>query len=228
MARYDAGMQGDEAIAVNFARNLKTALCDAPGGDPGPADPRRVERTPAPADRGLGLRQLIRLARLHRVELVLIFNPTHVLFNEVTRRCTGAQGHWQYLWQVASIVDQETAGAAKGIELWDFHAWGPYTGERVHAGVPMRDRLWQDTGHFNPEVGTHVFAAIYGDERDFGARITVADFDANLARVEAQRTAFLAANAWIDDEIREIQARARTLRDLAPTPRMLPAAVRDR
>jgi hypothetical protein len=222
MARYDESMQGADAIARNFARQLQGGLCDKPAPGSPRIEPAMIGRMPVAADKGMGLRTLIRSALAADVELVLLFNPTHVHFNEAMRQCNGAESHWQFRWQIVSIIDQETGGDTRLVKLWDFFAYVPMTAERVHAGKPMRERLWQDAGHFNHEVGTKVFDSIFGGVPGFGVELTKANFDHVVVAVEAQREAFLADNPWVIAELSEIFERARQLPPLPPSPPLPP------
>jgi len=95
------------------------------------------------------------------------------------------------------------------IQIWDFFGYGPLNTERVHAGKPMRNRLWQDFGHFNEEVGTAAFDAIFSGDTHYGARVTVGSFDQLVARTEQERQAFLEANEWVVPELNELVHRAR-------------------
>jgi hypothetical protein len=204
-------MQSEDEVANQFARQLKVGMCDAPQPRPDPIDPAMIDRTPMAGDKGMGLRKLIRAALANDVELVLLLNPTHVLFNEIFRQCGAGISDWQYRWWIASIVDQEARDHSRLVRFWDFYSYVPLTGERLHSGKPMRDRLWQDAGHFNHEVGTKVFDAIYDGAPDFGVEVTVASFDRFVVAAENQRADFLARNPWVAPEIAEIVERARRL-----------------
>jgi hypothetical protein len=208
LARYEDDMQSDDAVAGHFASELRDALCPSARGHSRADDRLIINKSPTAPEQGAGLRQLIRLAIEKKVDLVLLFNPTHVLFNEMARRCDGPAAHWQFLWQVVSIVDQETEGHAALVSVWDFYAYRAINGEPMHAGKPMRERLWQDAGHYNHEVGSRAFDAIYSGAEGFGSRVTVRNFDQFVARTEDERRAFLADNSWVGPEIDEIFARA--------------------
>jgi len=97
------------------------------------------------------------------------------------------------------------------IQVWDFFGYGPFNTERMHAGKPMRDRQWQDFGHFNVEIGMAAFDAIYLGRTGYGTRVTVDNFDELVARTEEERRAFLAANPWVGPELDELVKRTRTL-----------------
>jgi hypothetical protein len=79
----------------------------------------------------------------------------------------------------------------------------------------MRDRLWQDFGHFNVEIGIAAFNAIYLGAEGYGMRVTVDNFDQLVARTEDERRAFLANNPWVTPELVELVSTTRAL----PPPR---------
>src|SRR5206468_6965688 len=85
-------------------------------------------------------------------------------------------------------------------------------GERIYTGKHARDRLWQDSIHFNEEVGVAVFDAIYLGVPRYGARVTLENFDELIARSEDERTQFLADNPWMPQELDEMVSRALAFR----------------
>ena len=209
--RYERDLQTDSAVTVHFAAMMQSALCPTASSGPDAPYSTAVHRTAVPSDQGAGLRKLIRLARERQVELILLFYPTHVLLGEVLRRCQGPEWLWGPLWQTVSIVDEETGGDSREVQVWEFADYAPINGERIHAGKPARDRLWQDAIHFNEEVGVAVFDAIYSGESRYGARVTVQNFGEIVARSEDERRQFLASNPWLPQELDEIVGRARAL-----------------
>ena len=104
-------------------------------------------------------------------------------------------------------MDQEARGDSRQVQVWQFSDYAPINGERIHAGKPARDRLWQDAIHFNEEVGVGVFDAIYSGGPRYGARVTVDNFDELVARSEDERRSFLADNPWVRQELDELARR---------------------
>ena len=209
--RYDEQLQGDDQVVGNFALEFAGALCATAQDEPRPFDAARIDRAPPAPGQAAGLRNLIRLALRNKVELVLLFYPTHVLFNEIERRCHSPEAHWSWLWQAVSLAKEEAGDRSQLIQVWDFFGYGPFNTERMHAGKPMRDRQWQDFGHFNVEIGMAAFDAIYLGRTGYGTRVTVDNFDELVARTEEERRAFLAANPWVGPELDELVKRTRTL-----------------
>lgn len=209
--RYNDHLQTDDDVIGNFALEFRSALCPSVDALPRPMDPAGIIKAPPTSGQAKGLRHLIRLALAKHVELVLLFYPTHVLFNEIDRRCNGPEAHWVWLWQTVSVADEETGGKTQQIQIWDFFGYGPLNTERIHAGKLMRDRLWQDLGHFNEEVGAAAFDSIFLGDTRYGAQVTVDNFDQFVVRTEQERQEFLASNDWIVPELSELVQRTRAM-----------------
>jgi hypothetical protein len=214
--RYDHHLQTDDAVARNFAVVMQGALCPHVTSSAGALDRARLLEGAVPRNQGAGLRKLIRLALERQVELILLFYPTHVLLSEAQRSCQGPEAHWNWLWQIVSIVDQETGGGSPQVQVWQFAGYAAMNGERIHAGKPTRDRLWQDSIHFNEEVGAAVFDAIYSGDPRYGARVTVENFDELVARSEDERRGFLTDNPWVRQELDELARRVSALSAQSP------------
>lgn len=209
--RYDKRSQTDDHVTGDFGVVMQGRLCSSVSSNSRELDRQRLDRARVPRDEGTGLRKLIRLALERNVELVLLLYPTHVLLNEAERNCHGPEAHWNWVWRIISIVEQEAGGESRNVYVWQFAGYAPMNGERVHAGKPKRDRLWQDLIHFNEEVGVAVFDAIYRGVPRWGARVTVENIDEVIARSEDERKLFLAHNPWVQPELEEIVWRARAL-----------------
>jgi hypothetical protein len=204
MQRYEAKIRNDTDITINFANLMRDSFCRSPR----PArvlDPRRIDRS-TPVDDGAtaGLRKLVRLAIEKNIHLILMPYPKHVLHYEAERRCEGIEARWSELWKIAAVVEQETSGGAGSVEVWDFHGYRETNAERVHAGKAMRERWWQDNGHFNHEVGAAAFNSIFSARRGYGHRIDTGDFDSLVASIERERSDFLARNPWVEPELYEL------------------------
>ena len=210
LARYDASIRTDDDVAQRFALQMRQSFCPGARGGAAP-QPVTIDRTMPTPQQGAGLRKLVRLALQKKVELKLLLYPKHVLLEEVERTCRGPADHWNRLWQVVAVVEQETGGSSSLVEVWDFYGYHVRSAERIHARKPMHERLWQDGGHFNEEVGAAVFDAIYSGSPGFGAMVTTRDFDRHVARVETEREAFLLANDWLGPEIGEIARKVAAL-----------------
>jgi len=209
--RYAEHPQTEDEVARNFAMVAQDALCASVSVNSVALDPARLDRAAVARNQGMGLRSLIRLAVDRQIELVLLLYPTHVLLNEIRRSCMGPEAQWNWVWRILSIVDQEAGGNSREVQIWQFSDYAAMNGERIHAGKPARDRLWQDLAHFNVEVGAAAFDAIYLGTEGYGGQVTRGNFDDLVARSEEQRRQFLADNPWVAQELDEVVLRARGL-----------------
>lgn len=202
--RFDNYAKSDEEmIAV-----IRKHSCQVAPGRETKFDPARLSKEPVSAREGANLRELIRLARSRRIELVFLFYPTHVLMSEFHRSCYGAESQWNEIWRVVSIVQEEDAGSQ--VQVWDFSSYVPLNAERVFDGRPGRDRLWQEILHFNEKVGGAAMDSIYFGNSGYGDRVTVRNFDDLVARREADRNRFLIENPWLRQDLDVIARRLAT------------------
>jgi len=201
--RYLKGFRNDRDIMSVFAYTLPK--CGSLQKNRG-VDIRMINRSkPATDESTAGLRNIIRLAREKNVQLILIDYPKHVTYYEQMRACGRMEDYWSELWRIASIVEQEAGADSHQVEFWTFYGYSEANGERVNAGVPMAERLWQDEAHFNPEVGHVAFDAIFGSKPGFGHKVKTQDFDRMLADIENERRTFLHQNPWVLTELEELR-----------------------
>jgi len=204
--RYSEGNDSD--IMNIFASSFIGKLCQSPQRNH-ELNYGLIDRSKPPNDSSTaGLRNIIRLARQKNIQLILIDFPKHVLFYEQERECGRMEADWSRLWRIASIVEEEAGSDSHQVELWNFYGYSNLNAERIHAGIAMQERLWQDDGHFNPEVGKVAFDAIFGSDRTFGHKVTTRDFDRILAEDENERRAFLSKNPWVQQELEELRQTA--------------------
>jgi len=204
MQRYEPKIRNDTDITLNFANLMRDSFCRAP--HPARAlDLRRVDKSAPPADADtVGVRKIVRLAIEKKIHLILMPYPKHVLHYEAERRCQGIEERWSELWKIAAVVEQESRGKDGPVEVWDFHGYREANAERVHAGKAMRERWWQDNGHFNHEVGATAFDSIFSGGRAYGHRVDTRNFDGLMEAVERERNDFLARNPWVEPELYEL------------------------
>lgn len=202
--RFDNYAKSDEEmIAV-----IRERSCQIVPGQDIKFDPVRLRKAPVSARDGANLRELIRLARTRRIELVFLFYPTHVLMSETHRSCQGPEFQWNAIWRVVSIAEQEDAGSQ--VQVWDFSAYVPLNAERLFDAKPGHDRLWQEMLHFNEKVGSAAMDAIYLGDAGYGNWVTARNFDDLVARREAERSRFLIDNPWLRQDLDVIARRVAT------------------
>lgn len=165
-----------------------------------------AERPPAvSAQRNLdlsGLRRMVRLAASKGIELRLVVYPRHAYSLELDFLCGIEARQWEGMRQIAATVEDESRARGGSAQVWEFLAFDEVTGEAV-SGAAMR--YWQDPEHFNAEVGDLMLRDMFGGGTPaFGRRLSSDGLDANRARFEAQRRAFLAANPWFYPELAKL------------------------
>ena len=201
--RYEEKIRNDADITRNFAEEMRVRFCKQPQPERG-LDKSRLDSSPPRSDASAaGLRNIVRIALQRNIRLVLVQYPKHVLHYELERRCGRTEARWNELRKIAAAVEQE-AGDSRLIEVWDFHGYRDANAERVHAGKTMRERLWQDSGHFNHEVGAIAFDAIFSAGRAYGQRVEMRSFDVLVEATERERREYLARNPWVGQELQEL------------------------
>jgi hypothetical protein len=206
--RYRSGLVDDSQILTTFADAFRGKLCPSPQRNRA-LDYARIDRSKPPNDASTaGLRNIIRLARQNNIQLILIDFPKHVLNYEEDRECGRTEAYWSGLWKIAAIVEEEAGPDSNLVEFWTFYGYRELNAERIHAGLATPQRLWQDDGHFNPEVGQVVFDAIFGSDKSFGHKVTTRDFGRMVAEGESERRTYLASHAWVQQELDEIRQTA--------------------
>lgn len=206
--RYDEKIRNDADVAANFANEMRSHLCKSPQRDRG-FDAGRIARAMPPADASTeGLRKIVRAAVQKKIQLILLNYPKHVFHYEMERRCGMLEARWGDLWAIAAIVEAEAGPGSPLVEVWDFFAYRDINGERLRSGTPMAQRLWQDSGHFNHEVGSAAMDMIFstppGAVNGYGRKVSTRDFDRLVDAGERERADFLQKHAWVLQELDEL------------------------
>jgi hypothetical protein len=134
------------------------------------------------------LRQIIRTARAHDIEVTLIIYPYHAWFMDLVRK----DGLWDAFdaarrTLVAVVAENDPSGQ---VRIIDFSGYNVYTTEPVPPPGDTRDevRWYWEPGHFRPSLGDLIIARTYRDEDvGFGRNLTPSTIENVLAamRVEA-------------------------------------------
>ncbi len=116
-----------------------------------------------------------------------------------------ARAHWSNIAAIAQVVSEAVSEEAPrgGASLWVFDGYDAARGERVVGREPL---YWQDSAHFNHELGARMLAAVYGREQGFGARVEPGNVDALYRQLLAQRKHFLAESDWFCGDLRALAA----------------------
>ena len=206
--RYEEKIRNDGDVVVNFVGELRSHLCKSPQLDRG-FEASRVSRIKPSADASnAGLRAIVRRALEKNVRLILLVYPKHALHYEMERQCGELERRWSELWNIVSLVEEEAGPESALIEVWDFYGYREINAERVRAGIPMAQRLWQDAGHFNHEVGAvaldTIFPAGHASPSRYGRSVSTREFERYIEDSENERRAFLAAHDWVRQELDEL------------------------
>jgi hypothetical protein len=142
-----------------------------------------------------GLRQVVREAVAHGVELRLVVYPQHVYNLELDALCGRGLDRWDALDQMARAVE-EASGGSSLVQLWEFFGYNDVTGEQVSPDM----KLWQDPQHFNVEVGNLMLAEMFdgppAGQPVIGQRVVPGALAEAQHRYEAGRRAFIDAHPW--------------------------------
>ena len=201
--RYEERIRNDADITRNFAEEMRARFCKQPQAEDS-LDASKLDRKSVADDAATaGLRNIVRNTLAKNVRLVLVHYPKHVLHYELERRCGRSEERWNELRKLAAVVEQEAKGSPL-VELWDFHTYRDVSAERVHAGKAMAERLWQDSGHFNHEVGAITFDSIFSGGTAYGRKVVLRDFERLIEETERERRDFLGRNPWMQQELYEL------------------------
>lgn len=155
-----------------------------------------------------GLRSLLKRLIERGVQVKLVVYPFHALWLELAMNCRGNLDRWHTLYQFAQVVDELNQGK-HGIELWDFQGFAGFFTEEIRNN---HVKYWQDTGHFNYEMGDVMLDAIFhGDAADrqqgdeFGVLLTAESVPARYARFAKNRMAFIQANPGFAEAFAQFQ-----------------------
>lgn len=129
-----------------------------------------------------------------RVEVVIM--PSHATHLAVLRE----GGMWDELeaWKrdLVTICDRARARGGARVELWDFSGFNHVTEEPLPRGREQMEGFL-DARHVRPEIGSRMLREIFAPQASppggFGVRLTGANVDGHLKRIEAARERWLRA-----------------------------------
>jgi hypothetical protein len=201
-----------------FARRVRASLVSLGAEGSFVRSPERLET----------FRKMVRQCRARNVELIIFIPPIHALQLEAV----AATGKWdsyeEWKRDLVRILAEE--GATDAVPLWDFQGFAGLLAEPVPSEADRKARMkyYMEASHFTPALGGLVlerilnFSALSPEASAFGARLTPANLDAQLARVRAERAAYAAQNpseiAWVNAiaEAAKKSARSTSAGDDAP------------
>jgi hypothetical protein len=153
-----------------------------------------------------GLGSMLELLAEKHVELKLVVFPLHVLPMEAHILCGNPLGRWQALSRIAALVDDINRRTGSNIEFWDFQGTSAYLTETIRNNTT---RYWQDTGHFNPEIGNIMLDTMFhrrsgplpGESEPFGIMLSEASVVERFEEFFRYRREFLATHPAFDREL---------------------------
>ena len=107
-----------------------------------------------------GLSRMIKTAKEHHIELVLVAYPQHAFSLELDNQCGDQDLHWRALKQIASLIEAEAKPGQ--VRVWQFYSFNELTTEPIGSTA----KYWQDSLHFNFEMGDMMLADIFGNNPD--------------------------------------------------------------
>ena len=107
-----------------------------------------------------GLSRMIKTATEHNIELVLVAYPQHAFSLELDNQCGDQDLHWKALKQIATLIEAEAK--PDQVRVWQFYGYNDITTEPI--GITAK--YWQDSLHFNFEMGNRMLAEMFGKNPD--------------------------------------------------------------
>ena len=159
-----------------------------------PTEPLALD-TSTPSDLS-GLARILALVSGRDIQLRIVLYPFHVVGAEADYLCDKAQHRWFVMYRMARYIEQHPPAPPASVELWDFQGYGSLFAEPLGGSVLT---YWQDTIHFNPELGDRMLDAIFGvDEKSasdpltgFGYRVDSVTLTTRYQWLMDQRRTFL-------------------------------------
>jgi hypothetical protein len=136
------------------------------------------------------LRDVLVSSRDHEIDLTLAINPVHALDLELL-----VAGHaWPRFEQwKRDVVTMVAEVGATNVVVWDLGGyWEPATESVPPPGdSTTRMKFYFENSHYTPAMGALMLDRIFlGSTHDFGAKISSANIEAHLRRLQDQREAY--------------------------------------
>ncbi len=149
-----------------------------------------------------GLRKMIKTAKEHGVELVLYAYPHHVYNEEWDRQCGEEVSHWHAMKEIAKVIEAEAT--SDQVRAWQFYGYNDITAEPVGATA----KYWQDSRHYNFEVGDMMLADMFNEARkkpEFGRPLVSKSIEADYLDLLQERAEYLQQHPEFFAEFKKIQ-----------------------
>ena len=149
-----------------------------------------------------GLRRMLKTAKEHHVELVLFAYPQHVYKEEWDRQCGDEVMNWHVMKQIASLIEEEAK--PDQVRAWQFYGYNAITAEPIGTTASY----WQDSRHFNFEVGDRMLADMFGEtgkKPEFGRLLVSSRIEADYQDLLKERAEYLQQHPEFFAELKKIQ-----------------------
>jgi hypothetical protein len=149
-----------------------------------------------------GLRKMIRIAQEQGVELVLYAYPHHVYNEEWDRQCGDEAANWHAMKQIASLIEAEAA--PDQARAWQFYGYNEFTTEPIGTSA----KYWQDSRHFNFEVGDMMLADMFNGTRnkpEFGRPLVSGNIEADYEVLLQERAEYLQHHPEFHADLQKLQ-----------------------
>jgi hypothetical protein len=143
------------------------------------------------------LRALLKTAAQLHVDVVLLIHPYHADYLEMLHQL----GLWSSFedWKraVVRLVAAEREDTGLSVRLVDFSGYHQFAIERVPPPEDTQtDMQWYwEPGHYKSNLGGHMLARLYGNERDFGVDLDERSVEADLDAIRAARGTYMSTRA---------------------------------
>ncbi|MGR9000461.1 MAG: hypothetical protein ACU88J_15640 [Gammaproteobacteria bacterium] len=135
-----------------------------------------------------GLRRMIATAKEHNIELVLFAYPQHAYSLELDNQCGDQDARWRLMKQIASLIEAEAT--PDQVRAWHFYGFNEITTEPIETNA----KYWQDSMHFNFEMGDMMLADMFNKEHDkpkLGHLLASSSIEADFKDFLQERTEYL-------------------------------------
>lgn len=135
----------------------------------------------------------------------LVIYPYHAQVRMMFERLELGELFAQWKRMVVAQAARHTAAGHK-VEVWDFSGISPETQEAIPSRDDRKTQLeyYWEGGHFKKALGDRMLANLFGQEQNFGRRITENTLEAWLADDRQQARALLASPSPLRDEVDDL------------------------
>jgi hypothetical protein len=151
-----------------------------------------AERFTLSEERWQTMERMVAAGRGRGIDVYVAVAPVHATLLESYR----SLGLWpQYQEMIRRLASLSVSRGGGSISVWDFSGYAGPPGEPLPDAGSKRTMEWYfEASHFRPQLASMLLAEMFGHETDppdLGFRLDPASVAADLARLEAERVAYL-------------------------------------